>query len=218
LEQRHHVTAERLRAQVQRGQHDPADFRAAFSSVPPLERDAWVDVVFDLDHLPDDGPDLPRGCVPYIPCTVDLLLRMADQARLQPSDVFVDVGSGVGRTAAFVHLLTGAEVIGIEIQSALASAARNLMTRLHLSRVSCIEGDAAKLTGSITTGTLFFLYCPFSGERLDKVLTDLRAMARTRTIRICCVDLPLPPYPWLEPEPRLSEDFVIYRSNLLDAG
>ena len=114
-----------------------------------------------------------------------------------------------------MHLLTGARVIGIEIQSGLVRAARDLATRLVVSRVSFIQGDAARLTGFITIGTIFFLYCPFSGDRLVKVLADLESIARTRMIRICCLDLPLPPCPWLTPEPRLSGDLAIHRSTFL---
>src|SRR5215469_14927659 len=104
----HRDSAEHVRSRIERGQHDPSMFRAALLSIPPTERDAWLDLVFGLGELPDDGPELPRDCVPYLPCPVDALLRMVEQASVRPSDVFVDVGSGVGRAAALVHLLTGA--------------------------------------------------------------------------------------------------------------
>jgi SAM-dependent methyltransferase len=205
-------SAEMIRSRIQRDAHDLAAFRAALLSVPPTERDAWVDRVFGLHGLPDDGPELPRGCVPYFPCSVDAVLRMVDQARVRSTDVFVDVGSGLGRTAALVHLLTGAGAIGIEIQSGLVRAARDLAARMVLSRVSSIEGDAATLTGFLTIGSVFFIYCPFSGDRLATVLAHLGTIARTRTIRVCCLDLPLPRCPWLTLEPQVSGDLAIYRS------
>jgi SAM-dependent methyltransferase len=214
----HREEVTRIRSRIERGQHDPAEFRAALLRVPPRERDAWVDLVLGVDDVPDDGPDLPRGCVPYVPCSVDALLRMVERARVGPSDVFVDVGSGLGRTAAFVHLLTGAGVIGIEIQAGLVRAARDLAARLVVPRVACVEGDAAKVTGSLTIGSVFFLYCPFSGDRLVKVLTELERIARTRTIRVCCLDLPLPPCPWLTLESPLSEDLSVHRSTWLDGA
>ncbi|AKJ03914.1 Hypothetical protein AA314_05540 [Archangium gephyra] len=137
---------------------------------------------------------------------------------MQASDVFVDVGSGVGRAAALVHLLTGASAIGIEIQPALVHASRDLATRLNALRFSPVQGDAAVLTGSITMGSVFFLYCPFSGERLEKVLDGLESIARTRPIRVCCVDLPLPPRPWLTCAEPPSGNLTVYRSTLLDTG
>jgi SAM-dependent methyltransferase len=215
VEDSHRESADWIRSRIQHEQHDPEAFRAALLNVGPTERDAWLDRVLGLRDLPDDGPDLPRGCVPYFPCSVDALLRMVAEARVRSSDVFVDVGSGLGRAAAFVHLLTGAGVIGIEVQSGLVCAARDLTTRLLVSRVSFIKGDAVTLTGFIAIGSVFFFYCPFSGDRLVKVLGDLEVIARSRMIRVCCLDLPLPPCPWLTLESQLAGDLAIYRSTLL---
>jgi SAM-dependent methyltransferase len=214
MDEEHRESAERVRWLIERGRQDPSTFRAALLSVPPTERDAWLDLVFGLGELPDDGPELPRDCVPYLPCSVDALLRMVEQAPVRASDVFVDVGSGLGRAAALVHLLTGAAAIGLEIQPGLVHAARDLATQLLISRISCVEGDAAKLAGFITIGSVFFLYCPFSGDRLTKVLANIEPIARTRMIRVCCVDLPLPPCSWLTLDPQLSGDLAIYRSTL----
>jgi hypothetical protein len=214
VEETHRESAERIHSLLLQAQVDPPAFRAALLSVPPLERDAWLDRVLGLDAFPDDGPELPRGCVPYLPCPVDALLRVVELAGVQPSDVFVDIGSGVGRAAALVHLLTGASTIGLEVQPALARASRDLATRLNTLRFSPVEGDAAALTGFITLGSIFFLYCPFSGERLEKVLDDLESIARTRSIRICSVDLPLPPRPWLTLASPPAGDVTVYRSTL----
>jgi predicted RNA methylase len=178
--------------------------------VPPTDRDRWVDAVLGLGEIPDDEPELPQGCVPYLPCPVEVLLRAVDETPIGASDVFVDVGSGLGRAAMVVHLLTGAGAIGIEVQPALAGASRELAARLNLSRVSCFGGDAAAL--AIPTGSVFFLYCPFGGERLAKVLADLEAVARTRTIRVCAVDLPLPPCRWLTLQGQPLGSLAIHRS------
>ncbi len=206
--------AERIRARIERGLGDPASFRAALLGVPPAKRDAWLDRVLGLGELPDDEPVLPAGCVPYLPCAVDALLRVVEQASVRASDVFVDVGSGVGRAGALVHLLTGASVIGLEIQPRLVAAARDLAARLRLSSVATVEGDATKLAPFMTVGSIFFLYCPFSGDRLAKLVADLESIAHSRTIRICCVDVPMPSYPWLAPEPPVAPDLAIHRSVL----
>lgn len=205
-----------MRALIERGLHEPARFRAALTAVARDERDAWLDAVLGLGELPPDGPDLPRDCVPYLPCSVDALLRMVDQVPIGPCDVVIDVGAGLGRAAALVHLLTGAGVTGLEIQGELVVAARDVATRIRTSRISYVRGDAAKLAGFMMTASVFFLYCPFSGGRLGRVLTDLEAIARTRAISVCCVDLPLPPCPWLALDPPGAGDLAIYRSTLLD--
>jgi hypothetical protein len=218
VEETYRESAEWIRSLLSNAQAPPAVFRTALTRVPPAQRDAWFDLVLGLDSFPDDGPELPRDCVPYVPCPVDAVLRMVECAGVQASDVFVDVGSGVGRAAVLVHLLTGASAIGIEIQPALIHASRGLTTRLTALRFSPVQGDAAELAGYITIGSIFFLYCPFSGDRLEKVLDDLEAIARTRPIRVCCVDLPLPPRPWLTFAAPPSADLTVYRSTLLDKG
>lgn len=208
----HRESAERVRAEIEGGRHEPSRFRSALLDVPAVERDAWLDVALGLGELPDDGPELPKGCVPYLPCPVDDLLQVVDRVPVRASDVFVDVGSGVGRAATFVHLLTGASAVGLEIQPRLVRAAQDLTARLRLSRVSSIEGDAVESTGRMVHGTVFFLYCPFSGERLATWLARLEPIARTRRLHVCAVDLSLPCCDWLalEASPRAGLD--IHRS------
>jgi ubiquinone/menaquinone biosynthesis C-methylase UbiE len=136
-----------------------------------------------------------------------------DGAGVGADDVFVDLGSGVGRALAFVHLLTGAAVVGVEIQPELLRAARARMARLGIARATFVEGDAARLTGGAEAGTVFFLYCPFGGERLARALGELERVARERTIRVCAVDLPLPELAWLERvEATPAGDVTVYRS------
>ena len=218
MDESHRAGAQRLRRLIERRPRDPSLFCAALLGVPAVARDACVDSAFGLGALPDDGPALPGGCVPYLPCSVDALLRLVEHAPVRASDRFVDVGAGVGRAAALVHLLTGAAAVGIEVQPALVAAARELATRLDLPGVSFVEGDAGRLATALTAGSVFLLYCPFSGDRLVKLLAGLAPIARTREIRVCCVDLPLPPCPWLTLAPPLAPDLAIYRSTPLDDG
>jgi len=193
------------------GAHDRHAFRAALLAVPAEARDGWLDRVLDLGPPPDDGPELPRGCVPYLPCSVDALLAIVDGAEIAPSDVVVDIGAGVGRALALIHLLTDAAAIGIEIQPALVQAARTLARRVS-PRISHLHGDAVELTGRVATGSVFVLYCPFSGERLQRVLANLEAIAETRPIRVCCVDLPLPTCQWLTATHAAPGGVMVYRS------
>jgi SAM-dependent methyltransferase len=191
---------------------EPSLFRAVLAAVPPGARDAWVDWAFGLDGLPADDPALPSGCVPYLPCSVDTLLLLLEHAPVSASDVFVDVGSGLGRAAALVHLLTGARAVGLEIQPPLVAAARALAARLGLRDLAFVEGDAIACAPALASGSIFFLYCPFSGARLDKLLTCLEPIARARPIRICCVDLPLPPRDWLTLASTPSPALAIYQT------
>ena len=192
----------------------PAIFRAKLEDIPPRDRDRWLDLLCDLDDVPDDDPDLPPGCVPYLPCPVATVLEALQRANVTSNDVFVDVGSGIGRTAFLTNLLTGAGCIGLEIQPALVAAARGRAAWLNLERTRFVEGDAADLIRFITIGTVFFLYCPFGSDRVHRILDDLEAIARTRQIRICCVHMPPLERPWLVRIPSTSAGLDVYRSTL----
>ena len=205
-------SADEARSLIESGRCNPGRLRELLGAVPPAARDAWVDRLLGLGAIPEDGPELPRGCVPYLPCPVDALLRLVDQARVTAADVFVDIGSGAGRAAALVHLLTGAPAIGVEVQPRLVSASRALTARLRLPNVSFVQGDAADVVPTMAAGSVLLLYCPFSGDRLAQLLADLEPVARTQSTRVCCVDLPLPPCGWLELASPAAGDLAIYRS------
>jgi len=207
------LTPDEMRFSLTHRRVDQQTFRAALMATPEGRRDDWLDQVFGLGAPPHDGPELPRGCVPYLPSSVNTLLRLIDIVGLQSHDVFVDIGSGLGRATILTSLLTGATAIGIEIQSELVRSSRELASSLHAERVSVVEGDAVKLAAHLTSGTVFFLYCPFSGDRLEKVLDDLEPIAQTRVIHVCSIDLPLPSRSWLVPL-SLSGDLAIYRTTL----
>lgn len=212
MDTRHLSSAEAVRHAIERGQHEARAFRGALLDVPARERDAWVDRVLGLTDAPPDGPSLPAGGVPYFPCSVDFLLRVVDQAPVRSTDVFVDIGAGTGRAMALVHLLTGARAIGVEIQPAFVREARALTTRLGLGDVGCFEGDAAALGDILPGGSVFFLNCPFSGARLNKVMDAIEPFARHRPVSICCVLLPLPARSWLARDPAYDGELEIHRS------
>jgi SAM-dependent methyltransferase len=203
-----------LRTRLLSNEITPALFRSKLAEVPPREREGWLDLLWDLDEIPDDDVNLPRGCVPYLPCSVTTVSEAVELAQVTPHDLFVDVGSGTGRTAFLVRLLTGAACIGLEIQPGLVEAARARAAWLNLPRTRFVEGDAADLVRCVPVGTVFFLYCPFGGERLQRVLAGLEDIARTRQIRVCCVDMPLLERRWLARIPSTPVNLHVYRSTL----
>ncbi|MES1157511.1 MAG: hypothetical protein ABUL67_00300 [Haliangium ochraceum] len=207
--------AARLRSDLRGDRVTPATFGAALAEIPAGDRDAWLDLLWDLDEVTDDDPNLPRGCVPYLPCAAATVLEAIHQTAVTCDDVFVDVGSGAGRAALLAHLTTGAGCIGLEIQPVLARAAQGRADWLKLDRVRFLEGDAADMIRFITIGTVFFLYCPFGGDRLRRFLAGLESVALTRPIRVCCVDMPPLDAPWLTRLPATSSRIDVYHSRLL---
>jgi hypothetical protein len=61
---------------------------------------------------------------------------------------------------------------------------------------------------------VFFLFCPFSGARLERLLDDLEPLARQKSIRLCCVDMPELSRSWLEPVGAPAHELAVYRSVL----
>ena len=92
-----------------------------------------------------------------------------------------------------------------------AAAAR--AAELKRDGLRFIETDAVDWVRPDSVGTVFFLYCPFSGERLQRVLDALEGIAQTRRIRVCSVDLAPFERSWLEPLPTTSADLHVYQSS-----
>ncbi|MFO0710495.1 MAG: hypothetical protein U0353_11685 [Sandaracinus sp.] len=182
------VPSELERASFSGGQLRGAALRAALLAVEPSSRDAWIDALLGLGEIPEDGPSLPRGGVPYLPCDVSAILSAIDLVTLDARRTFVDLGAGVGRAAMLVHLLTGARAIGVEVQPELVAHADATLARLQLGGISmrCADVRSVALEGDV-----FFLYAPFSGAILDEVTRVLAALGARRPIEVITVDLEL---------------------------
>ncbi|MBS2028530.1 MAG: methyltransferase domain-containing protein [Deltaproteobacteria bacterium] len=177
--------------------------------VPPRERDAWVDRRLGFGELPDDGPDLPAGAVPYLPSAVEEILAMVRELPLRAEDELVDIGSGAGRAVILANLLSGARARGIEVQAGLVKLARERAEALSLREVSFVHANAADLE---LEGSVFFLYAPANGELLTRVVKRLEAAAKRRRIAVCTVALELRGQPWLRPRRTSCETLTIYES------
>jgi len=187
----------------------PDLFRSILLSIHSDDRDVWVDRVFGVDAHAEDGPELPRGCAPYLPCPVDAVIAAVDDAAINSADVFVDIGSGVGRVGLLVRLLTGAGVIGIEVQSSLVALSRSYTQELNVERFAVVCGDACQLVRYIPAGSVFFFYCPFSGLRLDRLVDELEGIAKMRPLRLCGVVTNFPRRPWLAAARSRRRDLLV---------
>jgi SAM-dependent methyltransferase len=120
----------------------------------------------------------------YDPSRRMLLRAVLPRARVSPTDVFVDIGSGKGRI-----LLEAAtryrfrRIIGVELLPALtATAARNLRTtrrRLRTPEVELVTGDAREWVPPDDL-TIAYMFNPFRGEVFDTVVGNLAALVDRR--------------------------------------
>jgi SAM-dependent methyltransferase len=199
--------ASTARAALEAGHLRGPALRELFLTIPAADRDAWADELLLLEEPPPSRVPLPRGGVPYLPCGVDDVLTMVQSVPIGPEDDFVDLGSGLGRVAILVHLLTGARTAGVEIQAALVQEAQHGAQSLALPAVTFLHADAADVE---LAGSVFFLYAPFNGALLVRVLDRLRAVAERRSIVVCTVALELAHVPWLTPRSAPSPTLHVY--------
>lgn len=209
----------RLRARTARAEIESGALRGAallelLLSIPPSDRDVWVDELLGFEEPPPDVPDLPRGSVPYLPSGVEEILAMVREVPVGPDDELVDLGAGLGRVVILAHLLSGARACGVEIQEPLVRRARARAAALALPAVSFVHADAAEAE---LDGSIFYLYAPFNGEVLARVLRRLEDVARRRPIVVCAASLELDA-PWLLPRRSSSVSLTLYDSRASGSG
>lgn len=220
MEESLQVIARSARAQIASGALRGAALLELLLSIPFLERDTFADAVLGIDPPPPDMPDLPRGSVPYLPSGVDEILAMLRDVPVGPSDVLVDLGSGLGRVLILTHLLTGARARGIGIQDHLVRSAKDRCAALRLEEVTFVHANAAEAATADTgtqveadlDGSVFFLYAPCNGEMLTRLLARLERVARRRPIVVCTVGLELRDVEWLTPRRTTTVSLTLYDS------
>jgi hypothetical protein len=119
----------------------------------------------------------------YQPTPVRHILHLMKASALSEADVFVDLGSGLGHVPLLTSMLTGVQSLGIEVEAAYVASAQECAQSLHLSRVRFIHEDAR--SADLSSGTVFYLYSPFTGSILAEVPQRLRKESTRRPIKIC---------------------------------
>ena len=159
-----------------------------------LQKSDGVYMSYDgLDVLVDGLFQLKRAPAATIPPTVEMvhceetparvLLDLIDHTPLTQTDVFYDLGSGLGQVVMLVHLLTGVKAKGVEVEPVFCAFAQAQATRLGLPEVTFINTDARM--ADYSDGTLFFMFTPFRGQLLQNVLERLHQVAHHHPIRLC---------------------------------
>jgi hypothetical protein len=149
---------------------------------------------------PDDGQICREAeMVFYQPTPARHIFKLIMMTALTASDVLIDLGSGLGHVPLLVSICTSARSIGIEVEATYVERARQCAQRLNLNRVTLIEQDARE--ADLSSGTVFYLYTPFTGSILRTVLDRLMSEAAKRRIRVYsygpCTSV-IAREPWLE--------------------
>jgi len=178
------------------------------ATLPVDARDAALEARLGIDaSVPSDPPG--ADLVGYHASGVAPILRMLLEVPLDGRDVFVDLGSGLGKVCLLVALLSDATVRGIELQPALVERARACAERIGVS----VRFDHADVReADLRDGTVFFLYVPFTGPVLARVLERLRAVAEDHPIVVCALGVDLDHASYLRRRPLDDFWLAIYDS------
>jgi len=193
LEAANALTYNSIRHQIQQG-NPPSQLRHWIEQCGDTHKSPQPGLGYDvLDELisgvlearePHTPPlPLPPEMVFYQPTPARHVLQFIRLSGLSPSDILIDLGSGLGHVAILASILTGAQCIGIETQQAYVASARACAAALHLTRVTFTHQNA--MEANLSAGNVFYLYTPFTGNTLKAVLQNLREQSAQRTITIC---------------------------------
>jgi SAM-dependent methyltransferase len=146
--------------------------------------DALIDGAFNLNEVPAPTQKAERDMIHLEPTPARVVLELVDRVEWRPTDLFYDVGSGLGQVPILVHLLAGVRAVGVEIEPAYCRVARATAAALGLAGVSVVQGDARQ--AAYGQGTVFYLFTPFVGQMLQVVLDRLRVQTQGRAVTLCC--------------------------------
>jgi hypothetical protein len=144
--------------------------------------DLFINGILSFRKLPAETRNREPEMVYYQKTPARIILEIIKRAEINPQDVFVDLGSGLGQAVMLVHLLTGVKARGVEIELAYCEYARSCAAELNVHNVEFINADARD--ADYSSGTVFFMYSPFEGKMLQDVLNKLRIEAKNRDIKL----------------------------------
>jgi SAM-dependent methyltransferase len=161
---------------------------AWLSSIPAPERDTAIERHLGIATPAPSSAPPGAHLIGYHASGVAVIVRALIEVPVVADDVVVDLGAGLGKVVLLARLLTGAVAIGIELQPDLVNRARAAAASLGLD--ACFhQGDAR--AAPLDSGSVFFLYAPFTGPALAEVVERLHAVARSHAIVVCALGIDL---------------------------
>jgi len=191
LEETDRQLFEKLRESIRAGKYKGSDFRNMVSEYAGINTndepgynnpDIFINGIFHFQPMPEQTKALEPEMVFYQKTPARVIFELAEKVHFTEHDVFFDIGSGLGQAVILVNLLTGVKTIGTEFEPAFCEYARACAAELNLTDVTFVNTDARN--ADYSGGTIFFMYTPFTGDMLNKVLVLLKKEALHREIKI----------------------------------
>ena len=195
-----------MRRQIQRGAC-PAEFLPIMRDLATPPRGLAYDYLDDLlagvlqfEPRSVEPHPLEPDSVFYQPTPARHIFHLIGAAAITTADTLIDLGSGLGHVPLLASICTGATSVGIELDPTWVESASKCAGTLNLSQTTFLTQDARE--ADLSSGSVFYLYTPFTGATLASVLQSLRKQASLRPIRICTFGhctLAVSDQPWLIP-------------------
>ena len=215
LESINNVLFASIRRQIQAGTC-PAELTPTLHDLATPPRGLAYDHLDDLlsgilqFQPPTEQPRaLDCDSVFYQPTPARHIFHLIAATGLRQDDILVDLGCGLGHVPLLASICTGASCVGIELDPAWVAIAKNCARSLNLRNVAFLAQNARD--ADLSTGTVFYLYTPFTGSTLANVIESLRNQASLRPIRICTFGpctFEVSKQTWLNPVPPPATDQV----------
>ena len=191
-----------LRAEIAAASLSGAALRRLLDDVPRLERDHFLEELLGIAYPPLEASMAAPELIGYAPSGYDEIAYALELTGLGPGGRFLDIGSGLGKAVMLATLLTGATSRGVERDPQLHAMAEGAARSLALIDAHFDLGDA--LETSMPEVDVVFMYLPFTGATLARMLERLLEAGRARPARagerfLCTAALDLPRYPELAP-------------------
>ena len=145
--------------------------------------DDFLSHLFQVEVEPSETRSRTDEMVYQQPTPGRIILEVINELPLTRGDTFFDLGSGLGRVPILVSLLTDAYTVGIEYEPTYVEYSRYAAQKLGVSNVEFRNLDAQD--AALSDGTVFFMYTPFTGSILRKVLSSLRDLSKQQSITLC---------------------------------
>ena len=139
-------------------------------------------------HVGDERD--PNWQVEYVPSSYAVLRRVFRRVDLGPGDVFVDLGSGMGRAVFAASWLGAGRAVGVEIDPDLVAIARSNQARSRLRdhRIEFLQCGAESYLHD--QSTVIFLFNPFGAGTMAAVARQIESGLKKnpRNVRIAYVN------------------------------
>ncbi|MDX1608090.1 MAG: methyltransferase domain-containing protein [Candidatus Spechtbacterales bacterium] len=127
-------------------------------------------------------PEHRHESIRHAPTHYSKIQMMLNILRPDKNDVFYDLGSGYGRVVLYTALMTRAQCFGVELIEDRLQKGREAARKLKLKNAEFLSGNV--LDQNLNIANIFFLFNPFKGSVLTKVVEKLKDISDEKKITV----------------------------------